>query len=121
MSNDVDVSDSVQSLDGLQRLLLTASVDDQLRIWAEKSADPVGESSIEADAKTASNYSLIQLFSVPDVNNDSVISLSVFINLLGCELDMRFLGGFLEEEGLELVDRGIVAKILRRFWHIFQD
>lgn len=121
MANDVDVSDSVQSLDGLQRLLLSAAVDDQLRIRAEKSSDPVGESSVEADAETASNHPLIQLFSIPDVNNDRVISLSMFIDLLGCQLGMRFLGGFLEEEGLELVDLGIVAKILRRLWHILED
>ena len=59
MPNDVDVSDSVQSLDGLQRLLFSSSVDDELRVGAEKSADPVGKSSVETNTKTASNHSLI--------------------------------------------------------------
>lgn len=121
MPNYIDVADSIQSLDSLQGLLLITSVDDQLGIRTEKSTHPVCKSAVKANAKTTSNHSLIQLFSVPDVNHDRVISLCVLINLIWCELDMRFLRGFLEEEGLEFVDLGIVAKILRRFWHVLKD
>ena len=102
-------------------MLLSASVYDQLRIWAEKSADPVGKSSVEPNAKTASNHSLLQLFSVPDVKYDCVVSLRMPVDLLGRELGMRLFGSLLEEEGLEFIDLCIVAKVLRRFRHILND
>lgn len=73
IANYIDIPDSVESLDGLERLLCRSSVDDELSLGIEQCPDPVGESTLEADAETALYDTLLQIFSPSDIQNLHVL------------------------------------------------
>ena len=99
---DIDVSDSKQSGDWVLSFISRAI--DHKSLWrTEESSNPVGKSSIEADADTIFDYTFLKFFRFSDVQQNHVLFFQERTDLVNAEMFLTIFRCFFMEERLELV------------------